>query len=108
MKLTDKFELFMRESFPVLTKAEEAIYEVTGITLEQMRSKRRLAEYVYARVIFWNLCYKEVQSNTYLSSYLNRTHATGCSYGGNYIDNHEYDFIFQNMLKEVTNVFNSK
>lgn len=108
IELTDKFESFMQDNFPSIIKAADAIYEVTGITLSQMRGKSRLSTHVYARAIFWHLCHNEVQSNIYLSSYLNRDHATGSFYSCNYISNHEYDAIFQRMLKDITNVFKSK
>lgn len=108
MSLTDNFVNFMRDSFPSLTKAEEAIFEVTGITLEQMRSKRRYLHFSHARAVFWSLCAKEVSPHIYLASYLNRDHSTGYKYEYDYMNEHQYDNVFQSMYVKVKEVFDSK
>lgn len=108
IEITDKFEKFMREAFPSLIKAEEAIYEATGITLEQMRSSCRKAMYSNARAIFYHLCFNEVQQNTYLASYLNRDHSAGSYYNHKYRNERDTDFLYASMLDKVMQIFENK
>lgn len=108
IELTDKLEMFMREAFPCLVKAEEAIYEVTGVTLEQMRSGDRSAIYTCARAVFFQLCKRDVQQVLYLASYLNRDHSSGYYYYSKYHESHEFDAIYIQMLDKVTKVFKNK
>lgn len=107
IELTDNFETFMRTAFPSLAKAEESIYGVTGVTLEQMRSSCRIAKYAYARAIFFHLCIPEVQRTMYLSSYLNRDHASGAYYN-KYNREHQCDFEYVTMFEKVKNAFQNK
>lgn len=108
IELTDSFDKFMRESFPCVSKAEEAIYEATGITLEQMRGNCRKAMYVNARAIFYHLCFREVPQNGYLTSYLNKDHAAGTYYNQKYRNNKDTDFLYTTMLDKVTQIFENK
>jgi hypothetical protein len=108
LELTDEFEAFMRETFPCVVKAETAIYEATGITLEQMRSKCREAAYANARAIFYHLCFAKVGQNTYLTSYLNRDHSSGSYYNCKYRNNRNTDFLYLSMLDKITKIFENK
>lgn len=108
IELTDKFESFLKKNFPCIEVAEEAIFEATGVTIEQIRSNDRLSHYVFARAIFWNLCIPHVQRSVYLASYINRDHATGSRYGSEYYEMHKYDYIFQRMVEDTKRLFDKK
>lgn len=107
IELTNNFETFMRTAFPCLAKAEEAIYEVMGVTLDDMRSECRFAQYTYARAIFFHLCIHDVQRALYLSSYLNRDHSSGAYYH-KYNREHQFDFCYMTMFEKVINAFQNK
>lgn len=106
--LTDKFESFLRESFPCFKAAEEAIYDVSGVTIEDIRSAKRLTVIVYARAIFWKLCRPYVSQCCYLRDYINKDHATCSRYENSYYDEHEYDDVFMTLSSEIEQLFKNK
>ena len=76
IEITNEWEAFMQERFPILKRVEKAIYDSYMISMEDMRGKRLFPHIFFARVIFAHICEKEVRPSIYLASYLNRDHAT--------------------------------
>lgn len=93
------WEAFLRGRFPVLVKAEEAIFKAYHISIADLRSPSRQQHLVFARIIFAELC-KEVRPKIYLAAYLNRDHASLYHYRKQYSNLSSYK-EFAEMQAEI-------
>lgn len=108
IKLTDQLNDYLKNKHPYLRAAEEAVFEVTGMTLEDLRGPRRFTDVVFARMVFAYLCYDEVKPTVLLASYLNRDHATVLYWHSKHEEYSKYDNLYIFMLNAMENVFKQK
>ena len=107
LELTDKFRYAMTKQFPILKIAEEAIFDAMGVSIDEMRSNKRYRNFVYARMIFSNLC-DDVRPHCHLATYLNRDHSMLVYWNKTFNDSIKYDKNFSAIYNDVIEIFQEK
>lgn len=105
IELTDDFKYRMLDRYPQLKAAADAIFTIMGLTLEDIRSKKRYRDYVFARVIFAHLC-EDVYPHYNLAAFMNHDHATVSYWIKVYRDMRGYDKSFDELYTTVEAEFN--
>lgn len=108
IEITDKWESMLTMQYPVLIAAKEAISEVMGVSIEDIRSSCRMRPFVMARAIFAHLCYQRVAPDYMLASYMNRQHTALTYYINTYKGWQGFDKTFTNICDRTEEVFNKK
>lgn len=104
--LTSEFEKIMVNQYPFLADIEQAIYEVMGVTLEQMRSKRNCRNVSFARIIFAHLSNDLVSPCYYLASYMDHDHGTLIYWVNSFDGKFRFDKAFKSVAERVIDKFN--
>lgn len=104
--LTKEYEKLLRGRYPCLVKAEQAIYDILGVSLEDLRSDTHMPIFVEARCLFWALCREQVYPRYLISSYLDRDHSTGTYWKKFFEDRCDIDDSFVDLYKRLTAEFN--
>lgn len=103
--LTNDIEKFLDGRYPCLRKASEIIYEMAGVSLDEMRSDKRLSVYTEARMLFFALCENEVFPTYYIASYLNRDHASATHWKNLFCNRMDVDEYFKDFYLKLREEF---
>ena len=105
LELTEKTAEMLDRRYPILKKIADSIYNVTGVTLDDMRSQSRLAIYIEARVCFWKLAKNNVQPLYIGSTYINREHSCSKNWDKYYENAMKYNTLFSDLFLDVEQEF---
>lgn len=105
-KILDEKYRTMLSTVPVISRAERAIKDVTGITYGELSLRTRKRHYVMCRIFFFHVCSDKGISNTDLSAYLNLDHSTGIHCQKQYDILMEYDKFARMFFTDLQNRFN--
>lgn len=106
--IDDSFEMQMTKAYPCLKLAEEVIEEITGFTLEDIRSACRQQCYAEARIYFYHLCSEYIRPTYLLTSYMNSSHSMMNYWSKRYDDLFAYDKKFKRIATSIEETFNKK
>ena len=107
IELTDDFKYRMLDRYPELAAAADAIFSIMGLTIEDIRGRRRYRDYVYARIIFTHLC-ERVYPHQNLAVYMDHTHSVVSYWGKVFKDMKKYDKDFNVLYADIEREFNKK
>lgn len=108
IELNDKLRDFIRNKYDIIRAVEEAIFEVTGLTIEDLRGPKRNTNHVFARMIFANICIEKVRPSVLLASYINKDHSSLVYWQSKHGQYSKYDALYSFMLEEVQTVLKQK
>ena len=104
-KILDQKYRTLLSKVPVVSRAERAIKDVTGINHDEFVSRTRQRHYVMCRIFFLHACGSSGISNTDLSAYLNLDHSTGIHYKKQYKNMMQYDKFARMFFTNLQNRF---
>lgn len=97
IELNNDTETMLESRFPSLRKAADVVYNISGVSLADMRRKSRLAILVEARAMFFMLCISKVNPRYYIASYLGYDHSTSTNWISSFSAKIDSDTHFKNM-----------
>lgn len=101
LELTQKNIEMLDKRYPMLKKVADAIHDVMGVSLEDMRSRSHMALFNEARACFWALCKYDIQPIYIVSSYLNRSHACSANWDKYYEQAIKYNTSFKDLIHDI-------
>lgn len=108
LAITNEFHETIRKRFPEVIFAEEAIQEVMGVSLDELRHGKKTQTNAMARTIFFHLCKDFVRPTYHLSSYIAHSHSMITYWEKIYNDLSETYVPFMRFADKAKKVFNKK
>lgn len=88
----------------IVTRIQQAIYEVTGMKPDEYTGKSRKRDLFYIRMIFVYYCYREGMKISDIAKYVNRDRTTLIYLPKKFEDEKKYNDEFRDLAQRVENV----
>lgn len=102
------YETYFIPTCSKITMVQNAIHEVTGLTIREYASSRRSRNLFYARMLFVHFCSDLGFKLSQIATFINRDHSTITYVMNKYKDEVKYNRQFKKMAQSIENIINSE
>lgn len=104
MNIPVLFETNFVPTHPKIVMIQDAIYQVTGLTLKDYASTSRTRNVFFARMLFVHFCHENGFRMTQIASFVQRDHSTIAYVINKYPDEYTYNFQFRELANKVRRI----